>query len=92
MARNKAAAAAAAVMDEWIPFKNGDASDVISSSVAKREALEGVLRTFWARPPLILLLAVISWPTRDAWKAFEAVIEKAIAKREEADFIVDNGT
>lgn len=66
MAANKAAAAAAAVMEEWIFCENAsyDVDFFVSFSVGKRERLEGLLllrTSLWVR--------AADWPARDAWKA-----------------------
>lgn len=80
MATNKAAAAAAAVMEEWICEDDDVSDDVDSFSAENREMLEGLLlRTFCCTRA--------EWPNRDARKAWEAGIDRAIATRE-ADFMV----
>ena len=65
MAANRAAAAAAAVMEEWIFCENASDVDLfVSFSVGKRERLEGLLllrTSLWVR--------AADWPARDAWKA-----------------------
>ncbi len=86
MATNKAAAAAAAVMEDWICEDDDVSDDVdfvgVSFSVGNREILldEGLLlRSFCARA---------EWPDRGARKAWEAGIDRAIATRE-AVFMVE---
>lgn len=76
--RNKAAAAVAVMMEKLI-CESGDTSDVLSFSVAKRDMLlEG--------PLLGTCCWILAWPARDAWKACEAGIVRAMNR--EADFMV----
>ena len=73
--------ASAAVMEEWIFFCEINASDVSFSEDGKRERLDGQLL-------LLRIPRAAEWPVRDAWKAWEAGIDDRAMATREADFMV----